>query len=161
MAIYMKLTEIKGPSEVQSFPDQIQLTSFSFSSQRTIGQPAGTDKNRGKSEAFIHEINVSKPWDGVSSSKLFESLAKGVMNMTATISFSNADSPPVTYLEVCLSNVAITQYSVGGGGDGGLPQESLTLSYTAIQWTPSTIASDAKAKSGAKVKYDLTTGKLL
>jgi type VI protein secretion system component Hcp len=100
-------------------------------------------------------------WDGVSSAKLFQSICKGDMNMTATISFTNADTPAVTYLEVSLTNVALARYSVSGfGGASGLPTEDLLLSFTAIQWTPYTIGSDKKAKKGGIVKMDLPSGTL-
>ena len=82
------------------------------------------------------------------------------MDMTAKISFTNADSPAATYLEVDLTNVALARYSVRGAGGAAtdLPTEDLTLSFTSIQWTPYTIGSDKKAVKGGMVKCDLPTG---
>lgn len=166
MAIYMKLSGINGPVEVSDFKDQFELTSFTHSATRDIGQPTRSQQNRGRSEPHIDYVYVQKMWDGVSSSKLFQSLVKGDMNMTATISFTNADNPPATYLQVVLSNAAIAHYSVSGagtppgGGTTDLPTENLTLSFTAIEWTPYTIGSDKKPKKGDVVKHDLTTGNL-
>lgn len=162
MAIYMKLDKIDGPVQVGDFKGAIELTSFSAGASRHLSQPTRSEQNRGHAEADIDMVFVSKMWDGVSSSKLFQSVAKGDMDMTATITFTNADTLAQKYLEVCLSNVAIARYSVRGAGGAAtdLPTEDLTLSFTAIQWTPYTIDSKKQPQKGAMVKMDLPTASL-
>jgi type VI protein secretion system component Hcp len=160
MAIYMKLSKITGPVATGPFADTIELTSFTAGASRHLSQPSRSEQNRGHAEADIDMVFVSKMWDGVSSAKLFQSLVKGDMDLTATISFTNADSPAATYLEVALTNVALARYGIRGAGGTAtdLPTEDLTLSFTAMQWTPYTIGSDKKAKKGGMVKVDLPTG---
>ncbi|MBV8457972.1 MAG: type VI secretion system tube protein Hcp [Acetobacteraceae bacterium] len=162
MAIYMKLDKITGPVQTGPFKDTIELTSFSTGASRHLSQPTRSEQNRGHAEADIDMVFVSKLWDGVSSAKLFQSVAKGEMDMTATISFTNADTPASTYLEVCLTNAAIARYSVRGSGGAAtdLPTEDLTISFTAIQWTPYTVDSKGKPTKGGMVKMDLPTGTL-
>jgi type VI secretion system secreted protein Hcp len=157
MAIYMKLDKIKGGVETGSFKDTMELTHFSAGCSRALSQPTGSQQNRGKAAIEVDMVNVSKTWDGHSSAKLFESLAKGDMDIEATISFTNADKQ--TYLEVELTKVALAKYSISGAGgpDMDVPHEDLTLSFTAIKWTPYTIDSTNKANKGGMVKYDLTT----
>jgi type VI protein secretion system component Hcp len=165
MAIYMQFSGeniIEGPVTTKPFEKAIELTSFNTGCSRHLSQPTRSEQNRGHAEADIDMVFVSKLWDGVSSAKLFSSLVNGIMNMTAKISFTNADSPPAKYLEVDLTNVALARYSVRGAGGAAtdLPTEDLTLSFTAIQWTPYTIGSDKKAKKGAMVKFDLPTAEV-
>jgi type VI secretion system secreted protein Hcp len=165
MAIYLQFSGnnvIKGPVQTGPFKDAIELTSFSTGASRHLSQPTRSEQNRGHAEADIDMVFVSKMWDGISSSALFQSVAKGDMDMTATISFTNADSPAQTYLQVCLSNAAIARYSLRGAGGAAtdLPTEDLTLSFTAIQWTPYTIDSKKQPQKGSMVKMDLPTGTL-
>jgi len=156
----MKLDKIKGSISTSSFTETIELISFNTGCSRNLSQPTGSQQNRGKAVAEVDMVRVSKMWDGVSSAKLFQSIAKGDMEINATISFTNADSPPQTYLEIELTNVALASYRISGAGGSSMdvPAEDMTLSFTAIQWTPYTIGSDKKPKKGDIVKHDLTTG---
>lgn len=161
MAIYLKLDKIKGPVTTKGFEDTIELLSCETNVDRHMNQPTRSEKNRGHAEAQMDMIYVTKMWDGVSSTKIFESVMKGDMDMTGTISFTNADSPPVAYLEIELKNVAISTYAMSGSNASTateVPNESLYLSFTEIQITPYTIGSDKKAKKGSMVKHTLTTG---
>jgi type VI secretion system secreted protein Hcp len=161
MAIYLKLDKIDGPVTTKGFEKTIELLTFSGGADRHMNQPSRSEKNRGHAEAEVPMINVSKMWDGVSSAKIFESVLKGDMDMTGTISFTNADSPPVAYLEIELKNVGISSYILSGSNASAVtevPNEQMFLSFTDIQITPFTIGSDKKANKGSMVKHSLTSG---
>lgn len=158
MAIYMKLSTIEGPVTTKGFEKTIELLSFNVSAHRPLIQPTRSEQNRGNAEATVEMATITKLWSGVDSTKLFQSIMKGDMNITATISFTNADSPPVTFLQAVLSNVAIARYSIRGNGNSEMPVEDIILSFTDIEWTPYTIGSDKKPVKGNMVKYTLPTG---
>ena len=157
MAIYMKLDKIKGGIATGTYKDTIELTSFNTGCSRVYSQPVGTAQNRTKGGMEIDMVDVSKLWDGHSSAKLFQSVSKGDMDIKATISFTGADKE--AYLEVELTNVALAKYSISGSGgpDMDAPHENLTLSFTAIQWTPYTFDAKGNKVKGGIVTHDLVT----
>lgn len=157
MAIYLNLGTIKGPAEQQGFKDQIELQSFTIGAARNIPQQTKSVKNRGMDEAQYDYANISKEWDGVSSTKLLDSLNRGTMNMPAEISFtSQTDSGSLTYLTIKLENVGLVSYAVSASS--GLPCETITLAFTKIEVTPYTLDSDKKPVKGAVIAHDLPTG---
>jgi type VI secretion system secreted protein Hcp len=164
MAIYMKIegsTKIDGPVTVKGFEKQIELATFNIGGSRHIPQQTKSDQNRSSDEPQVGYANASKQWDGLASAKLFESLVKGVMDMTATVTFTSAnDGGPLTYQTVKLTNMGLTSYSMHstGGPNAGVPSESLTMSFTKIEFTPYTVGSDKKPVKGGVVSFDLPTG---
>ena len=159
MAIYMKLTTIKGPVKQQGFEDQIELSSFGMSAYRHIPQETKSIENRSVAEAQINYVDIDKIWDGVSSTKMLESMLKGTMNMTAEISFtSQTDGGSLTYLTVKLENVGLAAHMLSCDSGGNLPRESAKLSFTKVEITPYTVGSDKKPVKGGVMHHDLSTG---
>lgn len=159
MAIYLLLTTINGPVTQTGFSNQIELTAASFAATRVIPQQTKNLANRHLDEVELSYMNISKAWDADSSGGLFQSICKGTMDLTATLSFtSQATSGPLTYLTIKLSNVGLANYALDGDGGAGLPRESITLSYTKIEITPYTAGSNSTPVKGAVVQFDLSTG---
>ncbi|MBW4024269.1 MAG: type VI secretion system tube protein Hcp [Proteobacteria bacterium] len=159
MAIYMKLSTIDGPVTQKGFEKQIELNAVQLGASREIPQQTKNLQNRAIAEVNIAALSIQKEWDGVSSAKLFESICKGDTNLSATLSFtSQTDAGSLTYLTVQLTSVGLSSYSFSGVGGGGLPMESIGLSFTKIEVTPYTVGSDKKPVKGGVVQFDLATG---
>jgi type VI secretion system secreted protein Hcp len=47
---------------------------------------------------------------------------------------ANGDNTPVKYLEIAMSNVVVSNLSVGGG-TGNIPVETINLSYGKVQYS--------------------------
>jgi type VI secretion system secreted protein Hcp len=92
-----------------------------------------------------------------SSPKLFTESATGNVGKTVKIDLVSTGSPGNTYVTYTLTNTLISGYSVSTGGDR--PSESVTLSFTKIEYK--FIPYDDKNKAGTPVtvSYDLSTTK--
>src|ERR1700754_3990348 len=132
VAIHLKYDGIDGNVTTKGFEKQIELNSASYSSGRSIGMASRSDVNRGHAEPHLSEIAISKAWDDMSSSKLFEDAIAGVGDKKATLSFTTTSKNVVlAYLLIDLENVVVSNYSVGCGSEAQ-PGESLNLNYTKI-----------------------------
>src|SRR4051794_29388924 len=108
-------TKIKGTVTTDGFKDYIQLASAQFGSGRGIGSPPGRGSNREASEPSLSEITVSKQWDAVSSSKLFEESVGGKMDNLVELHFTTTGGDkPEPYLIVKLKDCGISGYSISG-----------------------------------------------
>ncbi|MBA4150655.1 MAG: type VI secretion system tube protein Hcp [Verrucomicrobia bacterium] len=156
-AIYLKLEGIDGESTSLAFPKMIQVDSVQWGSGRGISMPkAGGDRE--VSAASVSEINLSKPMDKASL-PIFREAVAGQTGKAATIYFTSTagGGQETAYYEITLSDVLVSSFSQGSGGDR--PSESLSLNFTkiALKYTP----QGAEGKSGTAINasYDLTTGK--
>ena len=59
------------------------------------------------------------------------------------------------YLEIELSDAAISSFKMGDGG-ADKPTESLGLNFSKIQYRPFIVGADKIGKAGKTVMYDLT-----
>jgi type VI secretion system secreted protein Hcp len=156
MAIYLKYDGIDGEATHSDHSKWIDIGSMQFGIGRAITTPAGSTANREASEPSVSEITVTKSMDG-SSPKLFTESATGNVGKTVKIDLVSTGSPGNTYVTYTLTNTLISGYSVSTGGDR--PSESVTLSFTKIEYK--FIPYDDKNKAGTPVtvSYDLSTTK--
>jgi type VI secretion system secreted protein Hcp len=156
MAIYLKYDGIDGEATHSDHTNWIDVGSMQFGIGRAIATPTGSTANREASEPSVSEITVTKSMDG-SSPKLFTESATGNVGKTVKIDLVSTGSPGNTYVTYTLTNTLISGYSVSTGGDR--PSESVTLSFTKIEYK--FIPYDDKNKAGTPVtvSYDLSTTK--
>jgi type VI secretion system secreted protein Hcp len=156
MAIYLKYDGIDGEATHSDHTKWIDITSMQFGIGRAISTPAGSTANREASEPSVSEITVTKSMDG-SSPKLFTESATGNVSKVVKIDLVSTGSPGNTYVTYTLTNTLVSGYSVSTGGDR--PTESVTLSFTKIEYK--FIPYDDKNKAGTPVtvSYDLSTTK--
>ncbi|MGQ5523278.1 Hcp family type VI secretion system effector [Chitinimonas sp. PSY-7] len=77
---------------------------------------------------FVKQIDKASPkmWEACSAGQTFDEV---------TVDFMRADgNDRVKYLEVKMKHVLISTVAPNSGG-GGIPSESFSLRYAAIQWT--------------------------
>jgi type VI secretion system secreted protein Hcp len=153
MAIYMKYGDIKGAVTTKGFEDWIELGSCQLGAGRGIGSARGSDTNREASEPSISEITVTKEWDPVSSSELFEESVAGKMNNKVEITFTTTNNNKQdTFLVVNLKNTGVSGYSMSSGGDK--PSESISLNFAHIEIIPKKFDAKLGATDGQKVSFD-------
>ncbi|MGG5820949.1 Hcp family type VI secretion system effector [Falsiroseomonas sp. HW251] len=160
MPIYMKFGDtIKGNVSEAGHKEWIELGSCQFGAGRAIAMNVGAAlKDREASAPNLSEIVVTKEWDSGSSSSLFQEALQSDMDTKVQIDFVRTVKAKLDiYLTIKLDNVAISGYSLSSGGDK--PSESISLSYTKIEYSPFKVADDASPAAGSKVTYDLAQAK--
>jgi len=154
MAIYMKYGDIDGQVTTEGFNKWIELNSFQMGAGRGIGSARGTGANREASEPSISEITVTKVWDAVSSSKLFEEAVSGTMDRKVEIKFTQTGGKKQeVFLIVNLTNTGISGYSSSSSGEK--PTESVSLNFAKIEVIPKITNNDGSIEDGQKVSFDL------
>jgi type VI secretion system secreted protein Hcp len=156
MAIYLKYDGIDGEATHQDHQKWIDISSMQFGIGRAISTPAGSTANREASEPSVSEVTLSKQMDGASP-KLFTESATGNVGKTVKIDLVSTGSPGNTYVTYTLTNALISAYSVSTGGDR--PSESISISFTKIEYKFIPYDANNKAGTPVTVSYDLATTK--
>jgi type VI secretion system secreted protein Hcp len=152
MPIYMKWDGIDGQVTTTDHEKWIQLHSVQYGVSRAV-QTGAAGANREGSHPTISDITVTKVFD-VASPGLYRTSVAGAFDAKVKIHFTTTTKDKTeTYLELELTNVLVSHYSVSSGGDQ--PTESLSLNFTKIIYTPSPLDTKGTPKKGAVVAYDL------
>ncbi len=159
MAIYVKYTEptIEGGVTAQGYAKQFEVQSFQFGVGRGVGSPVGGATNREASTPSVSEVVLSKVLDEASGGLIKEAFS-GAGKATAVISFVRTDAGGgVTYLEITLSDVMLSGWSISSGGDR--PAETLSLNFTKIEIKIIPQNADGTVGTAFPVTYDLALQK--
>jgi type VI secretion system secreted protein Hcp len=156
MAIYLKYDGIDGEATHDSHKKWIDVHSLSFGIGRAISTPSGSAANREASEPSVSEVVITKLMDSASPKLMVES-ATGAAGKTVKIDLVSTGSPGNTYVTYTLTNALISSYSVSSGGDR--PSESLSISFTKIEYKFTPYDDKNKAGTPVTVSYDLATTK--
>ena len=152
VAIYMKFGNFKGQVSTAGFQDWIELSSFQFGVGRRVASGAGGAVREG-SNPHISEIAITKRFD-VASSKLYQEAVAGTFDTKVEIKLTTTTKNKVdTYLAIELTDCGVTNYVTESRG--GSPEESLSLAFTKIMYTPSPLDVHGSPKKGAIISYDL------
>lgn len=157
MAIYMKIDGIDGDATQEKHEKWITVHSFQWGVGRGISTAVGSAKGRETSEPSVSEVVISKEFDS-SSVLLCQEGTVGKEGKTVKLDFCRTDTEAAPYLQIVLTNTLISGYSTSAGGSGS-PSESVSLSFTKIEY--SATISDEKNKAGTPIKfaYNLATAK--
>ena len=155
MAIYMKYGAVNGDVTTQGFKNYIELTNVNWGVGRGISSPLGSDVDREASNPSLSEVTITKVYDVASSDLLKESLS-GDGKAEVKIAFTRTKAGGTgseTYLQVTLSDVMISGYSLSSGGDR--PAESLSLNFTKMEFANTPMTATGTPGTPVKVSYDL------
>jgi type VI secretion system secreted protein Hcp len=156
MAIYLKYDGIDGEATHQDHQKWIDIQSLQFGFGRAISTPTGAAGNREASQPSVSEVVVTKMMDAASP-KLFTEAVTGNAGKTVNIDLVSTGSPGNTYTSYTLTNALVSAYSVSSGGDR--PSESVSISFTKIEYKLTPFDTANKAGTPVTVSYDLATGK--
>lgn len=131
-AIFLKLDDIKGESQVDGFKDQIEIMSFSHNvAMQVTNDVSNTERTSGR--AHVGEMSLTKFVD-LSTPKLNEYCCSGKVIKEAVLTLCrNDDGKMLPFIVYTLDNVIISHLSVSGGS-GGKPIETMSLNFTKIKW---------------------------
>jgi type VI secretion system Hcp family effector len=144
--IFLKLGDIKGASQDdKKHKDWMEVESFGYGVSNSVNSTEKAKGNPG-GEACIHsDVSMNKVIDKTST-QLYAYCSTGKVFSKAEIECCEEEE---LLFKMTLTNAAIASVSVGGG-TGGVPTESLVLSFSKIAW---------QYKSDAEQHWDQITNK--
>ncbi|SHO67167.1 type VI secretion system secreted protein Hcp [Pseudoxanthobacter soli DSM 19599] len=156
MAVYLNYDGIPGEATQQDHKKWIDVLSMSWGVGRGIATVSGSANNREASEPSVSEVSIVKMFDAASP-KLFTEACTGNTGKTVKIDLVTTGSPGVTYATYTLTNALISSYSVSSSGDR--PTESVSISFTKLEFKFVPYDDKNKAGSPVTVSYDMATTK--
>ncbi|EAA9807760.1 Hcp family type VI secretion system effector [Salmonella enterica] len=152
-AIFLKLDNIKGESQVEGFEDQIEIMSYSHNVAMQVNNDISlTERTSGR--AHVGEMSLTKFVD-LATPVLNEYCCSGRLIRTAVLTLCHNDGGKMRSLIVyTLTNVLISQLSVSGGA-GGKPVETMSLNFTKIKWQITAEKSDSAQQESRTSVWDL------
>lgn len=156
MGIYVNFDGIPGDATEQNHKKWIDVTSIQWGVGRAISTVAGRTQNREASQPSVSEVTISKSFDSASP-KLFTAACTGNEGKTVKIDLTTTSSGGLVYCTYTLTNALISSYSVSSDGDR--PGESISISFTKMEFKFTPYDNQNKAGTPVTVSYDLATTK--
>lgn len=158
MTAFLKYDAIKtGESQTKGHEGSkgwIEIGSVQFGCGRSISMTVGSSSKREAGAPNISELTITKMMDSTSPLFFQETLIGKAT--TAKIDLVETGSDQLnTFLEITLTNAMVSSYSVSSGGDR--PSESISISFTKIEYKYTPYDDAHKAGTAVPVAYDLTT----
>ena len=148
MPAYVKIGDIKGEATDSGHKDWLLIESMNSPIHRTIA-PGVKDNQRSRGETVLGDISIIRTLDK-SSPKLAEACANGTLypevQIDLTTQFGKENR---TYLTYSLKNCIVTSYSFHGSASAQpQPTETVTLSFTDIEWKYTILNPDSGQPQG-------------
>ncbi|EBS7633506.1 type VI secretion system tube protein Hcp [Salmonella enterica] len=150
-AIFLKLDNIKGESQVEGFEDQIEIMSYSNNVAMQVNNDVSlTERTSGR--AHVGEMSLTKFVD-LATPVLNEYCCSGRLIRTAVLTLCRNDDGKMRSLIVyTLTNALISHLSVSGGGK---PVETMSLNFTKIEWQITARQSEGAQQESRSSVWDL------
>lgn len=129
--LFLKLDNVFGESQQPGHVGEIDVLSFSFGASQTGVRAAGGKASARRSS--LTPISILKQADK-SSPKLFIACAMGTQFKDAVLTVSTGGTSPFEYLVITMSDVLISSYQVGSSEGSGIATESISFSYSKIEY---------------------------
>jgi type VI secretion system secreted protein Hcp len=156
MAIYVKYEGIDGEATHEEHKKWLDIGSVQWGVGRAISTPSGSTSNREASEPSVSEVTLTKLMDS-SSPKFFTEACTGAAGKKVQIDLVTTGSPGKTYATYTLTNALVSSYSMSSGGDR--PAESISISFTKMEYKFTPYDDANKAGTPIAVSYDISTTK--
>jgi type VI secretion system secreted protein Hcp len=154
---FLKVDGIKGESTDAKHKDEIDIESWSWGETNAggggRGSGAGADKVQMQDFDFVMKANKASP-------ALMKACATGQHIKTATLTARKAGKGQLDYLTFKLSDVLVSSYQTGGGGDLA-PVDQVALSFATIEVVYRPQKPDGSLGAGERFGYDLKGNKPL
>jgi type VI secretion system secreted protein Hcp len=153
--IYLTVPGVTGDGSAAGGAGTIEVSSFSWGASNASITNAATSRGKAK----ISSITITKSVDQASPA-FFKNVCAGAHYPSVTLALRKAGGgaagvAPSDSMQIVLSNVFVSRYSMSGAGDE-VPTESITLNFTKIEMTY-TPAGEASISTG----WDLKTNKAI
>lgn len=148
--IILDLEGIEGESNIEGFDNKIVCTSFSFGAMQPVDRSRNATRTGGTVE--VNNISLARDHDKASTA-LMAALFTGKSWDSATIHFLKAtgvaDTGNEEFMTITLSNVIIADMNFGGSAGGYNMTESLSLSFSKIEFEYKVQTEAGELESGA------------
>lgn len=157
---FLKLDGIDGESNDDKHKGQIEILSFSWGVSQSITGTASSTGTFSGQRADLAPLSIVKQLDKASP-KLAQACAAGEHVKSAILTLCRAGGDKQPYMEYKLSDVLISNVSVGGAGqgEGGVPTEEVGLAYGKVELKYTQIGTDGKAAGNTTGGWDLKANK--
>lgn len=131
--MFLMLDGIAGESDDEKHPNWCEITAWDHSFTQPVNPMRASSGQT--VEKCAHELlNVTKYIDCATPAILKAVWGGLQMNEGYIVCYrSDGNNVPVLYLQIIMTDVVISSYSIGGG-EGDLPQENIGLSYSKVQY---------------------------
>jgi len=159
MAIYMKLEGITGSATAKGHEDEIVIENIQFGAGRGISMEIGDVQNRASAKPTISEISITKNVCKATAQLLQSMLVTsgGVAAEIFVTETSEAEGADRTYIAITLRDVMVSSFNVGASKEG-MPHETLSLSFTKINFDYTAYDKDNIAAEPQRAEYDIALG---
>jgi type VI secretion system secreted protein Hcp len=153
---FLKIGDIKGESQDDKHPDEIQVESWSMGATNSGTGEAGGGAGGGRSDHqdmhFTAKMSKASP-------KLFLACATGQAIDKAVLTVRKAGKDPQEYLKITLTNVFVSSYQTGGSGQEIVPTDQFSLNFSKIEKSYAPQKDDGSLDSPIVHNYDLKKNK--
>jgi type VI secretion system secreted protein Hcp len=155
----LELDNITGESKVENFTDKIDISSFSWGASNSGSAHMGGGASGG-GKGNIHDMSLTKTVDN-SSPMLFQLCYQGKHIPTGKLHVrKSSGESKVEYQLFEMTEIYITNVSMGDAAGNETPSESFTLTFAKIKYTykqQSETGGDAPAPA---FEVDIKSGKV-
>jgi type VI secretion system secreted protein Hcp len=156
---FLKIDGIKGESQDKSHKDEIDVYSFSWGMAQQGTAVKGGGMGAGKVAVtdikFVKEVDASSP-------KLFDACATGKHIASAQLTCRKAGGSAIEYWTIKFTDVLISSVhqqppDLGSGKSGLLPEEVITINYSAYEANYKGQQKDGTAGGAVTSKFNVKT----
>lgn len=137
MAIYLQFakTAIKGQTQVAKFKDGLECHSFNFAGNLSVSS-SPSNSTRTADHVSFSEVTLSRTADSASPQIMSYLAAAKPLEGDTIITLTRQDSgETLNLMTVTLTNVFVSNYSLGGGGSDLVESFSLNYAKIAVEYT--------------------------
>lgn len=142
--VFLKIEDIPGEAKAKGFEDTIEVDSFSWGATQSYT----VLETGGSAQCHLQDVSCTKTVDKASpllQLHCFQAITIPTAEIFVTKMISNA---PVENMRYTLSDVVVSSYQIGVGGDSAIESFSLNFGRIVVAYTP----VDAKGKKGGAVE---------
>lgn len=151
---FLKISDVDGECRVDGHQKEIQVLSWSHAFNQPTS-PSRNDAGGGAVEQANHaDFSFTKAVD-LASVPLMKLCWSGKTARSAVLTaFRSADGRSAEYLRVEMTNVIVSNISLGGGA-GAPATETVTLSYGAVRYAYAAPSADGRPATSLSARHDL------
>jgi type VI secretion system secreted protein Hcp len=153
---FARIDGIKGESKDAQHKDEVDVLSWSWGVSQSGTMSHGGGGGEGKASfqdlTFTHHIDKASPL-------LLKACATGQHIKDATITARKAGKNPIDYLVIKLTDVLVTNVSLGLAAESAVTAESVSLQFAKVDFEYKAQKPDGTLDAGLHFRYDLKANK--